>query len=150
VPALVPAATQDLLPCRAPPVPFPAAAPQACSTAAIVNNLSLLAGTAASMAATGLPAMLAGRALAGLGAGAASVLVPRYLAEVAPLDIRGAVGTLTQASPALPGKPLSCLPPCKIERCSILPTCRPACQPAQRRSFSADRQPPCGLLPLHF
>ena len=128
MPALVPAATQDLLPCRAPPVPFPAAAPPACSTVAIVNNLSLLAGTAASMAATSLPAMLAGRALAGLGAGAASVLVPRYLAEVAPLDIRGAVGTLTQASPALPwGKPAPASRHC-IERCSTasLPACLPA------------------------
>lgn len=60
----------------------------------------LLAGTAISMCARRLPAMLAGRAVAGLGSGAASVLVPRYLAEIAPVAIRGALGTLTQASGA--------------------------------------------------
>ena len=92
--------------------------------------------------------MLAGRALAGLGAGAASVLVPRYLAEVAPLDIRGAVGTLTQASPALPwGNPAPASRHC-IERCSTASL--PACQPAWH-SLSADSdKTPCWLSPLHF
>ena len=44
--------------------------------------------------------MLAGRALAGLGAGAASVLVPRYLAEISPVAIRGMLGTMTQVRSA--------------------------------------------------
>ena len=37
-----------------------------------------------------------GRLVAGLGCGAASLFVPRYIAEVAPPDVRGALGTLTQ------------------------------------------------------
>ncbi|KAL4430702.1 hypothetical protein ABPG75_005958 [Micractinium tetrahymenae] len=65
-------------------------------TAGVLNNALLLAGTACSMCAGRLLPMLLGRALAGLGCGAASVLVPRYLAEIAPLAIRGALGTLTQ------------------------------------------------------
>ena len=39
----------------------------------------------------------AGRALAGIGAGAASLYVPRYIAEVAPISIRGGLATLNQA-----------------------------------------------------
>lgn len=42
-----------------------------------------------------LPAC-AGRFFAGLGAGAASVYVPRYLIEIAPDEIRGGLGTLNQ------------------------------------------------------
>ncbi len=38
----------------------------------------------------------AGRALAGVGAGAASLYVPRYISEVAPISIRGALATLNQ------------------------------------------------------
>lgn len=38
----------------------------------------------------------AGRALAGIGAGAASLYVPRYISEVAPISIRGALATLNQ------------------------------------------------------
>ena len=103
---------------RSPPLPRPATA---CSTAGILNNIPFLAGTAASMTATSLPAMLAGRGLAGLGAGAASVLVPRYLAEIAPRDIRGAVGTLTQAG--VPGAiplPHTC---CHTDCCSSQAGC---------------------------
>ncbi len=37
-----------------------------------------------------------GRVIAGLGCGAASLFVPRYIAEVAPPDVRGALGTMTQ------------------------------------------------------
>jgi MFS family permease len=46
--------------------------------------------------------MLLGRLVTGLGAGAASVLVPRYLAEIAPVAIRGTLGTLTQVKEAGP------------------------------------------------
>lgn len=65
-------------------------------SASILNNALLLAGAAMGMSACSLGAMLAGRFVAGLGSGAASVLVPRYLAEIAPVSIRGALGTLTQ------------------------------------------------------
>ena len=41
----------------------------------------------------------AGRALAGVGAGAASLYVPRYISEVAPISIRGALATLNQVCP---------------------------------------------------
>ena len=40
----------------------------------------------------------AGRILAGLGAGAASLYVPRYLAEIAPIAIRGGIATLNQVN----------------------------------------------------
>lgn len=39
---------------------------------------------------------ISGRVVAGLGCGAASLFVPRYIAEVAPPDVRGALGTMTQ------------------------------------------------------
>ncbi|PSC75287.1 plastidic glucose transporter 4-like isoform [Micractinium conductrix] len=65
-------------------------------TAAILNNLLLLAGAGGAAVAPNLPALLAARGAAGLGCGAASVLVPRYVAEIAPVGIRGALGTLNQ------------------------------------------------------
>ena len=64
--------------------------------ATILNNLPLLLGTLCCMGATSLLGMLGGRFLTGLGAGAASVLVPRYVSEIAPIPIRGALGTLNQ------------------------------------------------------
>lgn len=68
------------------------------STAAVLNNAPLVAGAALCMGATRLLTLLAGRFLAGVGAGAASVLVPRYVSEIAPTAIRGALGTGNQAS----------------------------------------------------
>ena len=38
----------------------------------------------------------AGRLLAGCGVGTASLVVPRYLVEIAPVAIRGALGTFSQ------------------------------------------------------
>ena len=40
----------------------------------------------------------AGRFLAGLGVGTASLVVPRYLVEIAPTPIRGALGTFSQVT----------------------------------------------------
>ncbi len=40
----------------------------------------------------------AGRFLAGLGVGTASLVVPRYLVEIAPTPIRGALGTVSQVT----------------------------------------------------
>lgn len=48
----------------------------------------------------------AGRLLAGFGAGAASVYVPRYLIEIAPDAIRGALGTCTQVGGWRPACPM--------------------------------------------
>ncbi|EIE21964.1 general substrate transporter, partial [Coccomyxa subellipsoidea C-169] len=61
--------------------------------ALLINNAWLLVGTALHAPV----ACHAGRALAGVGAGAASLYVPRYISEVAPISIRGALATLNQA-----------------------------------------------------
>lgn len=83
--------------CDSPAFPVtPLARPSLRSTAAILNNLLLLAGAGGAAVAPNLPALLAARGAAGLGCGAASVLVPRYVAEIAPVGIRGALGTLNQ------------------------------------------------------
>lgn len=61
------------------PSPMQPASPRSiCRVATILNNAALLGGSLLCTTAHGLAAMLAGRFLAGLGAGAASVLVPRY------------------------------------------------------------------------
>ncbi|EFN59043.1 hypothetical protein CHLNCDRAFT_137750 [Chlorella variabilis] len=69
-------------------------------TASAMNTAALLAGAALSLGARQLPAMLLGRAVAGLGSGAASVLVPRYLAEIAPVFVN--VGILSSYIIGLP------------------------------------------------
>lgn len=43
----------------------------------------------------------AGRVLAGVACGAASLYVPRYLSEIAPVAIRGGISTLNQACPSV-------------------------------------------------
>lgn len=43
----------------------------------------------------------AGRLLAGVGCGAVSLYVPRYLTEIAPIAIRGGISTLNQARPGV-------------------------------------------------
>ncbi|BDA46904.1 Plastidic glucose transporter 4 [Coccomyxa sp. Obi] len=66
--------------------------------ALLINNAWLVAGTLLCAAAPGgYWGLLTGRALAGIGAGAASLYVPRYISEVAPISIRGALATLNQA-----------------------------------------------------
>ncbi|KAL3148888.1 hypothetical protein ABBQ32_001758 [Trebouxia sp. C0010 RCD-2024] len=64
------------------------------------NNVPLLAGSCLSALAPdstlGFWSMLLGRLLAGWGVGTASLVVPRYLAEIAPVAIRGALGTFSQ------------------------------------------------------
>lgn len=87
-------------PCSSPCQPSLALLPYPlpCSIATILNNAPLLLGALCCMAATSLLGMLGGRFLAGLGAGAASVLVPRYVSEIAPIPIRGALGTLNQVN----------------------------------------------------
>ena len=53
----------------------------------------------ATWAQVGCLSCAAGRLLAGWGAGAASLYVPRYLAEIAPPAIRGFLGSLSQVCP---------------------------------------------------
>jgi len=48
------------------------------------------------MAATSQGMMVVGRLVGGIGVGAASLLVPRYLSEIAPTRIRGLLGTFNQ------------------------------------------------------
>lgn len=64
--------------------------------ATILNTLPFAVGTALSAAATSEGTMMAGRIIAGVATGAASLLVPRYLSEIAPTPIRGLLGTLNQ------------------------------------------------------
>lgn len=49
----------------------------------------------------GLAFMLMGRAIAGVASGAATVIVPTYLGEVAPAHLRGTLGTIFQLTCAL-------------------------------------------------
>ncbi|CAL5223439.1 g5955 [Coccomyxa viridis] len=65
--------------------------------ALLLNNAWLLVGCVlCSGTPTGYWGLLAGRALAGIGAGAASLYVPRYISEVSPVAVRGALTTLNQ------------------------------------------------------
>ena len=58
----------------------------------------LLAGAALCAGASSVAMLLAGRLLCGMGIGAASAVVPIYIAELAPASQRGALGSLNQLS----------------------------------------------------
>ena len=62
----------------------------------ILNTLPLAIGSLLCATAPSELHFLAGRFIAGIGTGAASLLVPRYLTEIAPNSIRGLLGTLNQ------------------------------------------------------
>ena len=62
----------------------------------VATAAPLALGAAACATAAGLPSLLLGRALAGLGIGLASALVPLYISEVAPARVRGALGSVNQ------------------------------------------------------
>jgi sugar porter (SP) family MFS transporter len=62
----------------------------------IVDAVVLSAGIALSVAAPGLGMLVAGRAIVGLGVGAAASTVPLYLSELAPPETRGRVVTVHQ------------------------------------------------------
>lgn len=57
-----------------------------------------LLGSVAETLAGGIPVLGAGRLIAGVGAGAATVIVPLYISEVAPPRERGLFGAFTQIS----------------------------------------------------
>ena len=60
--------------------------------------LPLLAGALACAAAQGAASLLLGRALCGVGLGIASAVVPLYIAEIAPPQHRGVLGSVNQLS----------------------------------------------------
>lgn len=62
----------------------------------LLTTLPLLVGPVLSAGATNLAAMLLGRAIAGVGIGLSSALVPIYISEVSPTALRGTLGSLNQ------------------------------------------------------
>ena len=65
-------------------------------TALVAFAAPLVAGSLLCACAPHVGVMLAGRVLAGLGIGAASNLVPMYVAEISPESMRGTLGSLNQ------------------------------------------------------
>ena len=62
------------------------------------RNVLLCGMTSCDLQSHPLLVCYAGRFLAGLGVGTASLVVPRYLVEIAPTPIRGALGTFSQVT----------------------------------------------------
>ncbi|XP_071083435.1 proton myo-inositol cotransporter-like [Haliotis cracherodii] len=62
----------------------------------IGSNTLTCIGAIVSAAAPTKEVVLVGRLLAGMGAGTISLVVPMYISECAPVDIRGRLGSLTQ------------------------------------------------------
>ena len=58
-----------------------------------MNNILFLSGATLEALSSGVWMMSAGRLLIGLGCGGVSVVVPLYLGEIAPPNLRGALGT---------------------------------------------------------
>lgn len=65
-------------------------------TALLLNNGSLSVGSLLMGCASTYSAMLVGRFLIGIGCGAVTVIVPMYLAEVSPPELRGTLGNVQQ------------------------------------------------------
>ncbi|KAL3690142.1 hypothetical protein R1sor_016451 [Riccia sorocarpa] len=61
-----------------------------------LDSVPLIVGALLSATATEIQAMLVGRFLAGLGIGITSAVIPLYIAEIAPTDIRGSLGSVNQ------------------------------------------------------
>ncbi|KAG0583967.1 hypothetical protein KC19_3G175800 [Ceratodon purpureus] len=61
-----------------------------------LNALPLIVGTLLSAKASNFEAMVLGRILVGVGIGVSSGVVPLYISEVSPTEIRGTMGTLNQ------------------------------------------------------
>ncbi|XP_067685397.1 proton myo-inositol cotransporter-like [Haliotis asinina] len=62
----------------------------------LASNVMVCIGAVISAAAPTKEVVLVGRFLAGVGGGAVSLVVPMYISECAPVDIRGSLGSLTQ------------------------------------------------------
>ncbi|CAK9864764.1 unnamed protein product [Sphagnum jensenii] len=63
-----------------------------------LDAIPLLIGTLLSANAAGFQAMVIGRILVGFGIGVSSGIVPLYISEVSPTEIRGALGSVNQLS----------------------------------------------------
>lgn len=61
-----------------------------------LDALPLIVGTILSTKASNFEAMVVGRILVGVGIGVSSGVVPLYISEVSPTEIRGTMGTLNQ------------------------------------------------------
>ncbi|KAF9433920.1 hypothetical protein BGZ76_008806 [Entomortierella beljakovae] len=64
--------------------------------AAMINNVSLIIGSLSMGWATNYTWMLIGRLFIGIGCGAVTVIVPMYLAEISPPELRGSLGVMNQ------------------------------------------------------
>jgi MFS family permease len=60
--------------------------------ALLVNNVPLVLGSLAMGMASSYGTMIVGRFLIGLGCGTVTVIVPMYLAEISPAELRGSLG----------------------------------------------------------
>ena len=59
----------------------------------MVNNAPLMLGSLAMGMASSYGTMILGRFLIGIGCGTVTVIVPMYLAEISPAELRGTLGT---------------------------------------------------------
>ncbi|KAI8608050.1 hypothetical protein BC830DRAFT_50611 [Chytriomyces sp. MP71] len=64
----------------------------------LLTNIPFVATSVLLASSTTVLALFAGRLLAGLAAGICTVTLPMYIAEVAPAQLRGSLGALTQVS----------------------------------------------------
>ncbi len=62
----------------------------------LINNILFLAGGSLEALSSGFWMMAGGRLLIGLGCGGVSVVVPLYLGEISPPNLRGSLGTMYQ------------------------------------------------------
>ncbi|RCH87459.1 hypothetical protein CU098_007371 [Rhizopus stolonifer] len=62
----------------------------------VIASIIFLFGSALQVGAPNIESMMAGRFFGGFGIGACSMLVPMYIAEIAPRKLRGRLGTLWQ------------------------------------------------------
>ncbi|SZF02748.1 unnamed protein product [Blumeria hordei] len=62
-----------------------------------ITGIFFILGSLIETIAESVPVMSTGRFLAGLGAGAATVVAPMYISEISPAEKRGLFGTMTQA-----------------------------------------------------
>lgn len=61
-----------------------------------LDAVPLIVGALLSASAKGVQAMLAGRFAVGVGVGIASAIIPLYIAEISPTEIRGSLGSVHQ------------------------------------------------------
>lgn len=67
-----------------------------CTRTFQLDSVPLIIGAILSATAQSVQAMIIGRVLVGLGIGISSALVPLYISEISPTEIRGALGSVNQ------------------------------------------------------